>query len=127
MGPIEYLLAAIFLTTSLFPVGFILYKRGNNKLFFIAAVIGTYTLVELLLMVTVLPIGILLVKVVPQLAEQGQVTYILPLLHLSGFVQEWWFIMLHPVLSLWLPVSIYNRYYLFHLTNKGCRPKQATA
>ena len=117
MEIIEYILGALLACTTLFPVFYIFYKRGGNKLFYLSSCMGVYTLIQLLLAALVLPIGILLVKVVPQLAEQDQTTYILPLLYVSDFIQEWWFIVLHPALAIWLPLAIYKRYSLFHITS----------
>ena len=111
----EYILGVLFVCTTLFPVFYIFYKRVTNKLFYLSSCIGVYTLIQLLLAALVFPIGILLVKLVPQLAEQGQTTYILPLLYISDFVQEWWFIILHPILAVWLPLVIYKRYSLFQM------------
>lgn len=99
---------------TLFPLVYILYKRVSNKLFFLSACIGFYTLIELLLIVMALPIGIFLVKIAPQLAEQDQITYLLPLLTISEFIQEWWFYLFHLVLTVLLPLIIYRRYELFH-------------
>lgn len=116
MAATEYLFAVLISCTTLFPIFFILYKGGKNKLFFIASFIGVYTLIELLLVVTAFPVVIILLKVIPQFAEQNQVEYVVPLLYLTDFVEKWWFITLHVILCLWLPLAIYRRYGMFHIT-----------
>lgn len=114
MEAIEYILGVLVVASTFFPFGYIFYKRIKNKSLFVASIIGFYFLIEALLMTLFFPAGIFMVKVVPQLAEQGQVIYIIPLLYIFDFIQEWWFVLLHPVLSVALPMAVYRRYSLFH-------------
>ena len=113
MEMIDFFWGDLVFVTTFFSVGYIITRRGANKLFFLSSCIGFYVLIQLLLSALVSPVYIFLVMVVPELAGQGLLTYILPLLYLANFIQEWSYLVVHPVLAIWLPLAIYKRYKIF--------------
>jgi len=109
------LLGAIGLITA-FPVVYIIYKKGENKLFYIASCFGATNLTLLLLTAATAPVAILLIKVFPQLAKYGYIENIVFLLRGVDFFSQYYFMLLYPVLSVLVPILVYRRYPLFHLT-----------
>jgi hypothetical protein len=116
MEIIESIYIAIIALTTFFPVGYICYKKGNNKLFFLSSCLGVSCTVMLLLSIIVIPVAILMIKVIPQLAAYDQLHYILPLLYMADFIQEYYLLILYPVFMVVLPMLIFRRYPMFHLT-----------
>ncbi|UTW45291.1 hypothetical protein KFE80_13185 [bacterium SCSIO 12696] len=113
MGLLEYILAVVLVITTLFIFFYIFYKKIENKLFFLAACFGVYCFIEILLIVATAPFSLFFIKILPQLAEQEQVEYLIPFLAVSEFVQEYWYVVFHPILAVWIPVAIHKRYDLF--------------
>ena len=116
MEILEYIFITIIALTTFFPVGYIFYKNGNNKLFFLSSCVGVASVIMLLLSIIVIPVAILMVKVIPQLAEYDQVQHILPLLYLADFTQQYYYLLLYPVFMVVLPILIFRRYSMFNLT-----------
>ncbi|WNO09963.1 hypothetical protein [Teredinibacter sp. KSP-S5-2] len=114
MGLIDFFIALVLVLMSIFPVPYIFLKKGRNKLFFVAACIGVGNLTAMLIGGTVMPIFLLLIKVVPQLAEYGYVDNIMFLLRGVDVVSEYWLVVLFPVISLVSPILVYRRYSIFH-------------
>ena len=98
---------------TVYPLVFLFTKSLTNRLFFICSLVGIYWVVALLLVVMTLPVAILLIKVVPQLAQDGALIYLLPLLRGFNFVQDYWLIAFHISFCLFMPKIIYRRYSLF--------------
>ncbi|MGS2723073.1 hypothetical protein ACVBEJ_04955 [Porticoccus sp. GXU_MW_L64] len=109
----DYFLAAVIVLSTLFPIVYIFYRQVENKLFFLSACIGVYCLIDVLLAVAAAPFALFLIKVIPQLAEQGQTVYLVPVMSFLGLVQEYWFFLSHPLLAILLPLAIHRRYSLF--------------
>lgn len=109
------LLAMLFLFF-IFPIIYITIKQGTNRFLFCCACIGAILLIFSLLYLFSLPFVILIVKAIPQLAEYGQVVYILPLLRITNLIQQYHLIVLYPLLNLLLPTLIYKRYPVFKKT-----------
>ncbi len=116
MESIDALIMGAIGLIAIFPALYILYKKGNNKLFYIASCFGVVNLTFLLFSTATAPISLLFIKVIPQLAEYGYIDNILFLLHSTEFVYEYYFIILYPTLSIVVPILIYKRYSIFHLT-----------
>ena len=118
MELIDYVLIACFTATVCFPIGYIFYKHGTHKVFFIAACLGVYLLIELLLMAMALPVEIFLYRLGPVLVEMQYLTYILIPYDGVLFLEKWWFYIFHPIVSIFLPVILYRRYSMFHMENE---------
>lgn len=113
MEILEWLLMAIFIACLLYPIGYCFYHNVPNKVFFLSSVVGVSFVVHSLLVVAVSPIALVLIKIVPQLAENGVVDYILPLLWLADEIQSYYFFLLTPTLCVALPHLIRRRYAIF--------------
>lgn len=116
MEMIDVLMIGAFGLIAAFPIVYIVYKKGKNKLFYIASCFGIANLTLLFCTVATAPIAILLIKVIPQLAENGYIDNILFLLRGTDVISEYYFIFLYPVLSVIVPILVYRRYSVFHLT-----------
>lgn len=114
MDIVEELLYFLLLCSTVSPLIFIFYKQGNKKPFYLSACLGNYIFITALLSFIILPIDIWLIKIAPQLAENGQLIYITPLIQLSDFIYQWWIVILHPILVIGFPIAIYKRYSIFH-------------
>jgi hypothetical protein len=108
--------ALLGLSITFFPVFYIFYKKGDNKLLFVSACIGLSTIVELLVFVGMAPFAFFLIKIAPQYGEMDILNNIIWLLKAADFISEWWLLVLHLFLSVVLPMAIYKRYLVFHLT-----------
>lgn len=115
----EYLYSGAFLAASSFPIFYIFYKKGRNKIFYLGSCIGVINLLIITVSIAAAPIALFLIKVAPQLAEFGYVDNILVLLHLSEITQQYYYLVLYPVLSLTIPLLLYKRYSIFHLTKQS--------
>lgn len=93
---------------------YIYYKKGSNKVLFVASVIGIIELTIVLLYVAIIPVVLFLVKVVPYFQESGLAIYIYPVIDTAEFISKWYWLVLLPVLSVFLPVLIYRKYLIFH-------------
>jgi len=109
----ELIIFSIVCLFLIFPFIYILVKKGMNKFLFCSACTGAIALTFFLLYIVALPFGIVMVKAIPQLAEYGQVDYILPLLYVMELIHRYHFVVLLPLLNLLLPVLIYRRYSIF--------------
>ena len=113
MEILEWLLAMVLLGSLLYPIGYCFYRRVPNKLFYLSSVVGVSIVVHSLLALAVLPITLVMIKIVPQLAENDVIVNILPLLQLVNVVHDQYFIVLTPVLCVALPHLIRRRYAIF--------------
>ncbi|MCP8900368.1 hypothetical protein [Gilvimarinus xylanilyticus] len=113
MEILEWLLAVIFAGSLLYPIGYCFYRRVPNKLFYLSSVVGVSFVVHSLLALAVLPIALVVIKIIPQLAENGVIVNILPLLQLVDVIHNHYFLVLTPVLCIALPHLIRRRYAIF--------------
>lgn len=112
---IEYALITIGILIFLsFPYIFILKKKGINKFIFVSSCIGGATLIIGLLCIFSLPFTLLMMKAIRQLAVDGKIDYILPLLKIFEFIHEYYMVIVYPLLNITLPILIYRRYQFFH-------------
>jgi len=109
----ELILYSVILVLLVFPYMYILLKKGSNKFLFCSSCIGAMTLIILVLYAFIFPFAIVFVKVIPQLAEYGQIDYILPILQFAEFIQSYYLVVLFPLLNLVLPILLFRRYALF--------------
>lgn len=109
----DIFIGVVFIATLIFPLPYIFYKKGQNKLIFISAVIGSTTIIELLVIVACLPIIILSIFVMPALEHNGFTENISFLLVLSGYIENYyWF--LTPIIHIAIALAIHKRYAFFH-------------
>ena len=113
MEILEWLLIVMFVGSLLYPIGYCFYHNVPNKLFYLSSVVGVYFVVHSLIAIAVSPIALVLIKIVPQLAENGVTVYITPLLWLADAIQNYYFILLTPILCVALPHLIRRRYSIF--------------
>lgn len=111
---IKHILFSIGNFSYLFPIGYIIYKKGRNKFLYLASCYGAAMLISILLVVMSAPLLLFIVKVVPTLAEHGHITYIKPLLSLIPTIEEYAVGFIPPMLSVTLSALIYKRYEVFN-------------
>lgn len=121
---IDNFIAFIFVIFTLFPLGYAFYKKAGNKLFFIVSIVGAYVCILSLLWIIGTPFFLFQIKIIPELAEQASQqgknlnTLLLTYLNVANLIQNWWYL-IHPVLAVYLPISIYRRYPMFHLETES--------
>lgn len=101
------------------PYIYIHWKRGENRFLFVSTVVGAVTVIGVLLTIFAAPFSLFLIKLGPQLAENGVIEYIRPLLSAAYKVSEWHVITIYPLLYLALPVLVYRRYGVFRFNKEG--------
>lgn len=127
---VEIFLGLVVGCSTLFPIIYIFSKNGQHRLFFISSCIGAYVSITLLLWVIAMPVSLFLIKVVPSVADhanqQGQTLNVALLLFLRSaeFVRNWWFFNLHPILLIYLPLTIYRNFSFFR---SAAGPNQGAA
>ncbi len=113
MEILEWLLVVIFVGSLFYPIGYCFYRRVPNKLFYLSSVVGVSFVIHSLLAIAVLPIALIMIKIVPQLVENGVMANVSPLLQLVDVVHNHYFLVLTPVLCIALPHLIRRRYAIF--------------
>lgn len=113
MEILEGLSVVVFVASLFYPIGYCFYRKVPNKLFFFSSVVGVSFVVHSLLMMAVLPIAIVMIKIVSQLAENDVLVNVFYLLQLVDVVHEYYFWVLTPVFCIALPHLIRRRYEIF--------------
>jgi hypothetical protein len=124
MEIIDIVLVSVFLVTLIFPFFYMYYKNVKNRMLFISSVIGASFIVAMLMLVISTPIAIFIVKIVPQLAEDGMANNLIPFVEMVDVIEEYYYFLISSLLSIALPILFYKRYDIFHLTNKGTGRKK---
>lgn len=114
MDMVEWvIIIGVYVLILCFPIFYIMHKKGKHKLFYLASCFGVTNFTLLLFAAATAPVVLLLVKVIPQIAEYGYVENILFILRGADFISEYYFITLYPALSILTPILIYKRYAMF--------------
>lgn len=99
-----------------FPVFYIYYKKGCNKLLFVCSNIGAVFILQTIFTVSILPIVIYNIFILPSQFPEGAPNYLHPILALTDWMANNWFMLLiiiSFILYIVLPVFIYKRYNVF--------------
>ena len=110
------ILAMINIGAIFFPIIYAIKVNCANKPLYFSAIVGYLSIIYGLLYIACGPINFALLKVVPQLAENGHINNILPLLYLSDWVSEWYLLITLPMLIVFLSIKLRSRHTVFHVT-----------
>ncbi|MDK9558262.1 hypothetical protein QQF73_11580 [Marinobacter sp. M216] len=103
---------------ALWPYFFIRFKKGENQFLFVSAFYGAMVVTSALLSAIAFPIGVFLVKLLPQLDILGLADHLQPFVQICEAIADWYFVLIFPVLYLALPPLLDRRYEVFSLTSR---------
>lgn len=100
-------------TLAFWPYMYIRFKKGCNHFLFVSAFFGMMVMTVFLLSAIAAPFALFLVKLLPQLQQNGVAMHLDPVIGVFETIGEWYAILLFPVLYLALPPLLYRRYGIF--------------